>query len=318
MSAKGEKSENISPEAFIARDILSPGFSGRLATTSQYQERLGIGSGTVQKALHELRQNGAVELVSRGHQGTWITRRDFDRLWDMARLPPVHILLPSRGSQEATVVAGGLSLQFQEWGVGTTIGYMRGARSRLEALDQGQTDVVLLSSGSASLLLPDDPDRYVKISLGVGSYYCPGSLVVVEKIAPATGRRRKIGIDFHSNDHQRLTRAQFPAELHDYVETDFTLLPRAVFLNEIDSGVWHQEESLIPLDKVGLSLRPLDEPEAVEMAEQISAAVLVAAQDSPVVTLLRELDRQHLQKLCATVDEKTGGKLSGTLAIRFD
>lgn len=297
MTIMAREAKQLSPVAFIARSILSLGLTGRLPTTSWYQEVLEIGSGTVQKALQELKKSGAVTLVSRGHQGTFVVSWDFALLWNAARIPPVHMLLPPRGSREATQVASALVEQCSQWGVVTTVGYLRGARSRLDAFTDNTADIVLLSSGSAQMLMQDAvAEGYELFEVGSGSYYRPESLVVVEKTDIATAKPLRVGIDFHSSDHQRLTRAQFPEPLCEYVEVDFTLLPRSVFLGEIDTGVWHQEPSLIPLEKIGLTIRALDNPQALALADAISSAVLVVRSASPVAQLLRHVDFEQLKR----------------------
>ncbi|MFD1801109.1 YhfZ family protein [Mixta tenebrionis] len=291
MTVIAHDAKQLSPVAFIARTILSLGLSGRLPTTSWFQDVLEIGSGTVQKALQELKKSGAVSLVSRGHQGTFVVSWDFPLLWDAARMPPVHMLLPPRGSREATQVASAFVQQCRQWDVVTTVGYLRGARSRLAAFQQGEADIMVISSGSAQKLMADAADRGFELfEVGNGSYYRPESLVVVEKTDAAPAKRLRVGIDFHSSDHQRLTRAQFPEQACDYIEVDFTLLPRSVFLGEIDTGVWHQEPSLIPLEKIGLTIKPLDNPQALALAETLSSAVLVVRSASPVAQLLRQID----------------------------
>jgi hypothetical protein len=297
MTVIAREAKHLSPVAFIARSIISLGLSGRLPTTSWYQDVLEIGSGTVQKALQELKKSGAVTLVSRGHQGTFVVSWDFTLLWNAARIPPVHMLLPPRGSREATQVASALVEQCSQWGVVTTVGYLRGAHSRLAAFNENTADIVLLSSGSAQMLMKDAAaEGYELFEVGNGSYYRPESLVVVEKTDTVAATRLRVGIDFHSSDHQRLTRAQFPETQCEYVEVDFTLLPRSVFLGEIDTGVWHQEPSLIPLDKIGLTIRALDNPQAMALADEISSAVLVVRSTSPVAQLLRQDDFDKLKR----------------------
>ncbi|WP_159564652.1 YhfZ family protein [Budvicia diplopodorum] len=311
--------KQLSPVAFIARTIISLGQSGRLPITSWFQEVMGIGSGTVQKALQELKKSGAVALVSRGHQGTFVVSWNFSQLWDAARMPPVHILLPPRGSQEATQIASAFAQQCSQWDVAATVSYLRGAYSRLAALQNDAADIVLLSSGSAQMLLADPlTPNYEMFDVGNGSYYRPESLVVVEKTGVAGSRRPRVGIDSHSSDHQRLTRAQFPEQDCDYVEVDFTLLPRLVFLGEVDTGVWHQETSLIPLDKVGLEIRPLDKPQALEMANAISSAVLVVRAASPIAQLLRQLDFAMLRRQAMLPLDTSNPHFNGVpVALRF-
>ena len=320
MTIDAHNAKHLSPVAFIARTIIFLGLTNRLPTTSWYQEVLGIGSGTVQKALQELKKAGAVKLVSRGHQGTFIVSWDFSLLWDAARIPPVHMLLPPRGSQEATFVASAFVKQSKQWGVTTTVGYLRGARSRFAALEQNAADIVLLSSGSAQMLLRDtNKQHYELFEVGNGSYYRQGSLVVVEKVIPQSAIPLRVGIDFHSSDHQRLTRAQFPENECVYVEVDFTQLPRSVFLGEIDAGVWHQEPSLIPLDKIGLKIHPLDNPQALVLANEISSAVMVVRSDSPVAALFRQIDVAELHKLAVQPPDAGNPCFSSVpLAFRMD
>lgn len=319
MTVISDNVKQLSPGAFIARTIIIRGLGGRLPITSWFQEVLGIGSGTVQKALLELKKTGAVNLVSRGHQGTFVVSWNFSLLWDAARLQPVHILLPPRGSQEATQIASAFAQQCSQWDVVATASYLRGAHSRLAALESGKADIVLLSSGSAQMLHAESPsESWEMFEVGYGSYYRPGSLVVVERNDKKRVSRLRVGIDRHSSDHQRLTRAQFPEPEYDYVEVDFTLLPRLVFLGEVDMGVWHQETTLIPLDKVGLVIHSLDKPESLKLAESISSAVLVVRTKSPVAQLLRQLDLNILREQAMSPKNSANPHFNSVpVALRF-
>lgn len=300
------------PLEAIARDILRAGIGGRLPTTTEYQSRLGVGSGTVQKALRDLRGGGAVDVVSRGHQGTFVTDLHVGRLWSAARLAPVHVLLPPSSPPEAVRIAGGLSDAFALTGATTTVGLLRGAAARLDAVDAGEADLAVMSAGAAHDLVAEDSGRLL-LALGPGTYYAPGTLVVVNR--PEPPERPRIGIDPRSDDHQRLTRAQFPVDEHTYVTTDFTLVPRALVEGRIDAGIWHTVDTLIPLEAVGLSLSPLSRPEASELAEHISGAVLVARADSIPGILLTRLPQGRLLEFCST--RKSGGSTPGSLRLRI-
>jgi hypothetical protein len=62
-------SEELSSLASIARDLLVRQPGDRIRTVLEYQERLDVGSGTVQARLRTLASIGAIRLRSRGHQG---------------------------------------------------------------------------------------------------------------------------------------------------------------------------------------------------------------------------------------------------------
>ncbi|WP_328323101.1 MULTISPECIES: YhfZ family protein [unclassified Streptomyces] len=279
------------PREVIARDVLRAGVGGRLPTTVHYQESLGVGSGTVQKALKDLRNEGAMSLVARGHQGTYITELDAALLWSAARLSPVHLLLPPNAPPESMRVATAVAERFAPVGAYTTAGHLRGAEARLRAVEANRADIALMSAGAARDLLTAGAGHRT-LTLGSGTYYAPGSLVVVTR-TPGPGRvaegaELRIGIDLDSDDHQRLTHAEFPEGAGRYVPTDFTSVPRAVLLGRIDVGIWHTVDSLIPLDAAGLTVAPLTRPDAVELARALSAAVLVATRDNiPGVLLSR-------------------------------
>src|SRR5690606_39227804 len=120
----------------IARDLLGQQTGSRLATGSQYQERLGVGAGTVQKSLRALTASGAVELRARGHQGTYVVERDVGSLWRIAGLGSVRVLLTPPGANEHYGLAAGLRAAFQALEVPLELAYLRGARRRVrEVLD---------------------------------------------------------------------------------------------------------------------------------------------------------------------------------------
>ncbi|MGP4014667.1 YhfZ family protein [Saccharopolyspora sp. 5N708] len=302
------------PVAAIARDILRMGVGGRLPTTMQYQQRLGVGSGTIQKALRDLRLSNAVDLVSRGHQGTFVTAADPAQLWRSAELPPVHILLPPPGPVEAQGVAHALAEQLGRIGATTTIGFLGGARGRVDAVDEAAADVAVVSAGAAHVLMPESDTGHVRVELGPGTYYENGSLVVVSR-RDATGPSHRIGIDPHSEDHRRLTRAQFPAAEHEFVETDFTAIPRAVLAGTIDAGIWHAVESLIPLDLAGLATTQLSDPAARTLARDISGAVLVAGADTVVGALLSRADLAELRAAWTRAVELGNNQLQTRMRI---
>jgi hypothetical protein len=284
----------------IARDVIRLGISGRLPTTLQYQERLGIGSGTVQRALRELQGEGAMSVVSKGHQGTFITALDGPKLWRAAGLQPVHLLLPPYGPPESRRVARNLARQLAESGAATTVSFVRGAEARFAALRR-DADAAVMSAGAAGDLLAAD-DSYVALDAGPGSYYAHGSLVVVARRDAGPGARPRVGIDTSSDDHRRLTAAEFTGRV-ELVETNFARLPRAVLEGAVDTGIWHSVDLLIPLDAAGLEVRQLTKPRAIALATELSNAVVVARKDTEVGAVISRIDLQALRAAAPTAQD---------------
>lgn len=277
----------------IARDLLGQEAGSRLTTGSQYQEQLGVGAGTVQKSLRSLSSSGAVVLKSRGHQGTYIVERDLGRLWQLAGLGSVRLLMTPPGADEHHALAAGLREVFQAMGIPMEIAYLRGAERRVREVLAGNAAFTVASGGAARDL---DLGELASVELGSDSYYGPDSVVVVSleggAAEPATGERLRIGVDRSSYDHAQLTYAEFPDDdRFAYVDCDFTHVPAAVLEGRIDAGIWHQMELLIPLDLVGLATRPLRAESARALRSEISSAVLLAdVQNTQLTTVLREID----------------------------
>ena len=64
----------------LALDLLTRQEGERIPSISEYQEKFQFSRGTVQNALAFPKESDAVELVSRGHLGTFIDRLDYRRL----------------------------------------------------------------------------------------------------------------------------------------------------------------------------------------------------------------------------------------------
>jgi predicted solute-binding protein len=118
----------------------------------------------------------------------------------------------------------------------------------------------------------------------------------------AAGAQR-IGIDRDSYDHTQLTLAEFPAsDGHEFVAMDYPRLPAAVALGRIDAAVWHRTSFPIPLELIGVAVRLLERPDAIETCETLSRAILLARRDRPEVeAALRELDVEQIRDTQARV-----------------
>lgn len=310
----------------LARDIIRLGVGGRLPTALQYQERLDVGSGTVQKALRQLQQAGAVRLRARGHRGTFVSELDLGVLWRMAELDPLHVLFPPAGPVEGTGLAAGLCEAVAALGLRLTLGYQPGAVTRLEALQSRSADLALISSGAARDLqvITGHADEagaasgeFTAIELGSGTYYGKDSLVVVFREHARRGTGLRVGIDPASDDHSRLTRAEFGHETGtEFVTSDFTRVPAGILEGCFDAGVWHKMDLLIPPHLAGLKTRPLHEPGARRLAEELSGAVLVAVRGSESAAVLERIDPGLVRRVQDDVVKRGPQAIATSLRVR--
>jgi hypothetical protein len=282
----------------IAREIIERAVGERLDTTLSYQKRLDVGAGTIQKALRLLQSVGAARLKSSGHQGTFIEAKHIGLLWSLSGLDPIRISMTPPGAIEHETLATSLRTQFDSAEIPVTQQFDRGAGSRLSMALAGESDVAILSRGAAEALC--SPEEWSLHDIGGHSYYSEHSLLVVRR-AGATPTDRadlRIGIDHASQDHVRLTAAEFDdAPNSTMVECSFPHIPRAILEGRLDTGIWHRMTLLIPLELCGLEATLLSTPAAVEVADQVSAAVLAVPRNRPwVAAVIDEMDMDAVRK----------------------
>lgn len=281
--------------AAIAVEALARGVGGTLPTTSTLQADLGLGAGTVQRALTSLRERGALLTTSRGQLGRVVDQLDVGACWRAAGLAPVRMLLPPGGSAEIEVLADRLAGSITDLGIAHTVRHQRGGATRLRAVESGADELVAVS-GATWTALADAARASVGSArfLAPGSYYAPERVVVVSRTADA-GRdgRRRVAVDPESPDHVAFTEAVFgPATgTVEFVEVPFTAVPAAVLRGTVDAGVWHVTRSVIPLDLAGLTTTTVDMPALSDVWDRASGAVLVATHRRPELrAVLRSLD----------------------------
>lgn len=288
----------------IAVDALVVGEGGKLPTNSTYLDRMGIGAGTVQRALKELRECHALTVVSRGHLGRVVDHLDIAAAWRAAWLPPVRLALPPAGPVEILALQQVLAEALSAIGILHTVTHIRGGSTRLAMAMGGEADMALASAGVLTIAPP--PHRYRR--LGKGTYYGPDRIAVVTR-ADATQPPQRIAIDPDSPDHQLLTHGQFPpGPSIQYVPVPFPRVPATVLSGTADAGIWHITPSVVPLALTGLKLHPLTMPAARHAWDLLSEAVLVGGPHRPELSaVLAALNFDSLIERQAAVIQADSG-----------
>ena len=112
---------------------------------------LSLGRGTVQGALRLLEEMGAIRLESRGHLGTFLSRKDDQALWEIAGMSHVVGVMPLPYSRKYEGLATGLVEAFREINVPFNLAFMRGSTHRIDALQSGRYDFAVVSGLAAEL-----------------------------------------------------------------------------------------------------------------------------------------------------------------------
>lgn len=286
----------------VSLDILHAGIGGRLTPSIQLQEKLEVGSGTVQKALQEISESGGVVLRVKGHQGTIIVDFNPAILWKIAQLEPLRISLTPPGAKELGALSFGIKNQLRKVGIGIEFDFILGAQKRLDTLSKTSYNSALISRGAAKSRNLLDNSNYSILDFGPQSYYQLGSLVMLTSPKIPNPNRLRVALDKNSYDHETLTLNSFRNQKGvEYVDCPFTEVPSVILEGKADTGIWHRVESVISPEQAGLKVSQIDISSLEDEEASISNAVLIWPSSLKEITALLgmidvELLRQDLQK----------------------
>lgn len=295
----------------VCLDILQAGIGGRLTPSIQIQEKLEVGSGTVQKALQELSDNGGVVLRVKGHQGTLVLDYNPAILWKSAQLEPLRISLTTPGAQELGALSMSLRNQFRKFGLGMELDYIRGAQNRLDTLSNDLHSAALISIGAAKSRNLLKNKNYSILDFGPESYYQRDSLVVLSSSKILNPKKLRVALDKTSYDHETLTLNEFENKAGvEYVNCPFPEVPSAILEGRADTGIWHRVQAVISPELAGLKVSQLRSESLGNDKASISNAVLIWPSSlKEISALLGMIEIKEIKKeLQATAKAKASSK----------
>jgi len=265
--------------AFVTRHLalrllsIYPG--ERIPTTSDIASELGVGFGTVEKAIVALRDGKVIKTRARGQMGTFLLERDLPRQWTVAGLGAALGLLPIPNSMLFVGLATGITAWLEDTGVPFTLNFKNGGLIRVAALVDGRADFAVVSRQTADVALAEFSDLTEAIALPEKSYYAGHH--IVSRLHPEKPRADwVIGVDPTSFDHASFCAALFPGLATRNVR--YVSLPYAIAKGDVDATAVHSL-SLVPLEVAqSLSIAPAEQWD--EALRKASSAVILYRQDN--------------------------------------
>lgn len=309
----------------IVQDALAKGVGQTLTTNGEFQERLGVGAGTLQRAIDLLAERDALRTTSRGHLGRRIDSIRLGDCWQAAGLSPVRIVMSPAGPVELDVLEQALADDLTGLGVPYTMHHARGGNGRLQAVIAGRFDLAIVSRGTYEGMKRSTAGFGLGGArvLGEGSYYSPERLVVLRgPLSNDPSLQDTIAIDYESFDHEALTLAEFPADAgYRYVQMDFTEVPARVLAGLVGAGVWHVTTSAVPLFLTGLSAEQMATPAGRNVRDLLSAAAAVAGARRPelsaILDALQLPGLERRQRAGLDAESAATGRLVAERAARW-
>jgi len=281
---------------FVANLLLQRQPQQRLPTIQEINSQIGVGVGTVQKAISTLQDADVVQLTPRGHRGTFVERLDYAGLWRQAGHGPVKLLLPFVDAPEFNGLSEAIDQQLGEHGVPVRIDHRRGALARLHSVQAGTHEACVVSElAYQSAALPG----LEKLPIGGAQYYQPQSVALLvrarsdDQHAAACDAALRVGHDPDSLDHYLLTQAEFaqndgPIE---WVVCRYSHLLSALLAGVIDCGIWHRVDIGLALELLPIRAQPLQHKTTRALLRRCKNACFVVRHDRPDIRhLLQVID----------------------------
>ncbi|NIZ40099.1 GntR family transcriptional regulator YhfZ [Entomospira entomophila] len=267
----------------LASEILLLNEGDQLPVISDWVERHHFSRGTVQNALHVLRERRAIQTQSRGHLGSYLTVIDYKKLQQFILNGHLRGSMPLPYSRLYEGFASGLYDNFACADIPLSMAYMRGAKERIHQVIQGIYHFSVISALAATVAIEEGTPISILVNFGQHSYLSQHVLLLNKNFSSVQSGMR-IGIDDTSYDQQCLTK-----ELaRDY---DLELIPilgqqiiPKILSGELDAGIWNHDQ-IIDQQYSGITVQMIHSP----MTELSNTAVLIGRQDNDVInTILRK------------------------------
>ena len=240
--------------------------------------------GSVSIAFRNLEETGAVVVDRRGRLGSFIESRSIVDLWNTIEPDPLVIAFTLPGNLRFEGLATALKVLFNKAGVDTYLIFIRGSKTRLNALKENRCHIAVVSSFTAEM--DSHPDQKIILQLPSGTWL-KGQKIFYR--CETLEEPYRVALDPDSFDHSRLTELEFSTKNVIYQQITFSQVARLLIEGQVDASIWNTEDMRFNLAPT-ISSRPLSEHvNRVVMDRDLSASLVVRQEDSALQVLIKEV-----------------------------
>lgn len=247
----------------LAQEFIVMEVGDRIDTVANYSEKFKTARGTVQSAFKILEDNKAISIEARGHLGSFITYIDYKRILEYTDITSIVGAMPLPYSKLYEGLATGLYKSMEKSKIPFNLAYMRGAKSRIDAMNKGRYDFAIVSKLAAKQMIQDGINIDIIVEFGAFSYVNEHALIFNNPMKESIEDGMKIAIDTSSIDHSTLTLNQCRGKDVQLVELPYNQIVTKLISGEIDAAVWNIDE--IIEKKLSIKYYPLFDNELNNM-----------------------------------------------------
>lgn len=274
--------------ARLSRELMTMKEGDRIDTVSTYAKKFDSARGTVQKVIKLLEDENAVTLNKRGHLGTFITFIDYNKLWQFTYWGTLTGSSPLPYTKKHEGIATAIYYLMEQRGIPFNFAYMQGAENRARGLLNQRYDFAIISKESALELSSKYEDLEIAMELKPYSYLSGFVLVFLEEKYNNIIDGMKLGIDYNSPDHVKLTKRLCKDNKVKYIEVQYTRIIPSLVKGYIDAAVYNMDTLNKPEIKGFVSYKKIDLDE-FEGNEKTKAVILVNKKAFGISNLIKQV-----------------------------
>ena len=244
-------SKNGTATMKLSRELLKYSIGDRIPTITEFSEQINLARGTIQNALKNLIKSEAIGIESKGHMGSYLVKKNNKILLEFAGISYVVGAMPLPYSKRYEGLASGIIISAENQNKApVSLAYMRGAKSRMEMVENGRYDFAITSRFAAEHYISTNNSLQIIMSFGEESYVGKHVLLLHNDNHNGIHNGMKVGIDNDSIDHIELVRKVCEHKKVEYVPIEYSRTIELVKNGDIDATIMNVDEILDKRDSV--------------------------------------------------------------------
>lgn len=278
----------------LCDELIDKNKGDRIDSITNYATKFDVARGTIQNAFAYLKDVNAIKTLSRGQLGTYLEFIDINKIINIANRGGLVGVMPLPYSVLYQGFATGLFLNAQHNNIDLQMAFMRGSKTRVEMLINGNYDFVVMSMLSASFYLKEFPDLTIAVRFGEKTYLKARKLIFSSNNFSKINDGMRVGVDFRSKDMIVLTEKQCEGKNVEFVSVPYMQLLSEIQKKNIDVALMNTDDLLIN-DK-SLNIVSIEEN---YMQNMDTEAVLVIKKTDKIsrIILKNIIDKENIVKI---------------------
>ncbi len=234
---------------YLAKDFISRDIGSKILTISEYEKMIDVARGTIQNAIKQLVDTGAIAVESRGQLGTYLSHKDLKLLLEFAGISFLVGVMPLPYSRTYEGLSTALLTTMENTlNIPVNMAYMRGAQQRIEMMLNGRYDFAIMSKYAALAFLKHDTSIEIIKEFSDRSYLSGHIILFSKDSYRDIEDGMRIGIDHDSIDQSSFVREICAGKHVEFVEIKYNQLIESIQNGVIDATVWNEEDRAIELN----------------------------------------------------------------------